>query len=157
MYRIHHADPSHSESLALIAALDAWQTELYPAESNHLTDLCAEESRIFMLIRTPQGDAVGCGAVVVAPAGFGEIKRVYIDPRHRGQRLGEKLLAALEQEAAAQGCHTLRLETGIRQPAAIMLYRRCGYVLTDAFAPYQPDPLSLFMRKTLNHNEAAAL
>jgi putative acetyltransferase len=38
----------------------------------------------------------GCGAIVLSAEGFGEMKRVYIDPQHRGQQLGEKLLAALE-------------------------------------------------------------
>lgn len=156
MYRIIPAKVTQSESQALIAALDAWQTELYPAESNHLTDLSDAQGLIFRLIRGPQDDAVGCGAVLVSGDGFGEIKRIYIDPRHRGQRLGERLLASLEQAAAAQGCHTLRLETGIKQPAAITLYRRCGYELTDAFAPYQPDPLSLFMCKALTRSAAAA-
>lgn len=159
MYRIVPAAVTHPESLTLIAALDAWQTQLYPSESNHLSDLSeAEEERlIFMVIRSPQGEAVGCGAVLITAPGFGELKRVYIDERHRGQRLGEALLAKLEQAAGVRGCHTLRLETGIKQPAAITLYQRCGYALTDAFPPYQPDPLSLFMRKNLTHSEAAAL
>ncbi|HCU0908184.1 TPA: GNAT family N-acetyltransferase, partial [Klebsiella pneumoniae] len=46
-------------------------------------------------------------------------------------------------------CHTLRLETGIHQHAAIALYTRNGYQTRCAFAPYQPDPLSVFMEKPL--------
>lgn len=77
------------------------------------------------------------------------MKRVYIDPQHRGQQLGEKLLAALEEKARRRDCHTLRLETGIHQHAAITLYTRNGYQTRCAFAPYQPDPLSVFMEKPL--------
>lgn len=137
--------------IALIAALDAWQETLYPAESNHLLDLSQlpPQTVIALAIRSPQGEAVGCGAIVLSEEGFGEMKRVYIDPQHRGQQLGEKLLAALEAKARQRDCHTLRLETGIHQHAAIALYTRNGYQTRCAFAPYQPDPLSVFMEKPL--------
>jgi putative acetyltransferase len=62
---------------------------------------------------------------------------------------GRKLLAALEAKARQRDCHTLRLETGIHQHAAIALYTRNGYQTRCAFAPYQPDPLSVFMEKPL--------
>ncbi len=124
--------------------------DLYPAESNHLLDLSQlpPQTVIALAIRSPQGEAVGCGAIVLSEEGFGEMKRVYIDPQHRGQQLGEKLLAALEAKARQRDCHTLRLETGIHQHAAIALYTRNGYQSRCAFAPYQPDPLSVFDGET---------
>lgn len=39
MYTITDIAPTDAEFIALIAALDAWQETLYPAESNHLLDL----------------------------------------------------------------------------------------------------------------------
>ena len=98
MYTVTDIAPTDAEFTALIAALDAWQETLYPAESNHLLDLgqLPPETVIALAIRSPQGEAVGCGAIVLSEEGFGEMKRVYIDPQHRGQQLGEKLLAALE-------------------------------------------------------------
>lgn len=151
MYSITSESASHPDIVALITALDRYQTELYPAESNHLIDLTqlAAGSLLMMVIRDNQLNAVGCGAIVLNGDGSGEMKRVYIDPTHRGQKLGEKLLAALEDEALSRHCHTLRLETGIKQHAAIQLYERCGYQTRTAFAPYAEDPLSLFMEKGL--------
>lgn len=151
MYSITSESPTHPDIVNLIAALDSYQSELYPAESNHLLDLSglSEQALIMMVIRDRQLNAVGCGAIVLNGDGSGEMKRVYIDPTHRGQRLGEKLLAALEDEALSRSCHTLRLETGIKQLAAIQLYERCGYQRCEAFPPYAPDPLSLFMEKVL--------
>ncbi|EMA4137914.1 GNAT family N-acetyltransferase [Cronobacter turicensis] len=158
MYPISIETPGSAESRALIAALDAYQSTLYPAESNHLVDLAElpDDAMIFMVIRH-QDVAVGCGAVMLTGDGCGEIKRVYIDERHRGQRLGEKLMAALEAAARSRGCHTLQLETGIHQQAAVKLYERCGYTQTGPFAPYQPDPLSLFMQKRVSDTAAAVL
>ncbi|MEB6377602.1 GNAT family N-acetyltransferase [Leclercia adecarboxylata] len=151
MYSITSESPAHPDITNLIAALDDYQSALYPAESNHLLDLAALPAHrlIMMVIRDRQLNAVGCGAIVLNGDGSGEMKRVWIDPTHRGQRLGEKLLAALEDEALSRSCHTLRLETGIKQLPAIRLYERCGYQLREAFAPYAPDPLSLFMEKML--------
>ncbi len=39
MYTVTDIAPTDAEFTALIAALDAWQETLYPAESNHLLDL----------------------------------------------------------------------------------------------------------------------
>ncbi|OWG09010.1 GNAT family N-acetyltransferase, partial [Klebsiella pneumoniae] len=84
MYTITDIAPTDAEFIALIAALDAWQETLYPAESNHLLDLSQlpPQTVIAQAIRSPQGEAVGCGAIVLSEEGFGEMKRVYIDPQH---------------------------------------------------------------------------
>nr|VXZ84877.1 Acetyltransferase (GNAT) family [Klebsiella pneumoniae] len=118
MYTITDIAPTDAEFIALIAALDARQETLYPAESNHLLDLSQlpPQTVIAPAIRSPQGEAVGCGAIVLSEEGFGEMKRVYIDPQHRGQQLGEKLLAALEAKARQRDCHTLR-----RRPVSISM------------------------------------
>lgn len=152
MYTIAITQSTDPAVNALIAELDRYQSALYPEESNHLLDLASlpQNQLIVMVIRKGE-EAVGCGAIVLYDAGRGEMKRVFINPTHRGQRLGEKLLAELETAALQRGCRTLQLETGIHQHAAICLYQRCGYKVCDAFAPYQPDPLSVFMVKPLAH------
>lgn len=151
MYAISLSPANHPDISTLIAALDHFQQQLYPSESNHLLDLgqIPSDRLILMIIRDNEHHAVGCGAVVLNHDGSGEMKRVYIDPEYRGQRLGDALLGALEKEAILRNCHTIRLETGIHQPAAITLYHRHGYFERDAFAPYLPDPLSIFMEKVL--------
>ena len=67
MYTVTDIAPTDAEFTALIAALDAWQETLYPAESNHLLDLgqLPPETVIALAIRSPQGEAVGCGAIVL--------------------------------------------------------------------------------------------
>ena len=82
MYSITSESARLPDILSLIAALDRYQSELYPAESNHLIDLAAlpEASLILMIIRDQQLQAVGCGAIVLNGDGTGEMKRVYIDP-----------------------------------------------------------------------------
>jgi putative acetyltransferase len=50
----------------------------------------------------------------------------------------------------SSGIALARLETGIRQPEALGLYRRLGYVERAPFGAYVEDPLSLFMEKRLS-------
>jgi putative acetyltransferase len=63
--------------------------------------------------------------------------------------VGERLLAELERRARVDGLLVLRLETGVRQPAAVRLYERAGYARRGPFGDYSDDPLSLFMEKRL--------
>ena len=134
----------------LVRDLDAYLAALYPAESNHLLDvdaLAAPDVRFFVARRA--GDPIGCGALRIDRAGYGEIKRMFVTPAARGCSLGRRLLDAVEAEARAAGLGWLRLETGIHQPEALGLYRAAGYVARGPFGPYGPDPLSVFMEKAL--------
>ena len=51
---------------------------------------------------------------------------MYVSPAERGKGLGRRLVAALEAEARALGVRRLVLETGVRQAAALGLYRAAG-------------------------------
>jgi putative acetyltransferase len=86
---------------------------------------------------------------VVLEHGYGELKRMYVPPRHRGRGVARALLAVLEAEARAAGATALMLETGIRQPEALSLYEREGFVRCGPFGDYAEDPFSVFMQKPL--------
>ncbi|KGT96056.1 GCN5 family acetyltransferase [Erwinia typographi] len=151
-FSITEVGTDSAELMTLVSELDTFQSGLYPAESNHCLDLSAvkDEQICCVIMRDSKGMAIGCGAVVLQGAGIGEIKRVYIRPGYRGRKLGEKIIAYLEEYAVDSACHLLCLETGIHQEPAISLYLKCGYKTCEAFPPYAKDPLSVFMRKSLN-------
>lgn len=137
----------------MIRWLDDYMSALYPPESNHFLDvsqLLAPNVRFFVAREATRG--VGCGALVVEGASddaYGEVKRMYVDPALRGRGVGRLILDALEAEARAGGVAFLRLETGPKQPEALGLYRRAGFVERGPFGDYAPDPLSVFMEKRL--------
>jgi len=146
---ITRESPRQPDVIRLIDALDAYQTALYPAESNHFLDVAALEApdiRFFVARRA--GEALGCGAMRVA-SDYGEIKRMFVRPEARGLKLGRRILETLEAQARRERLACLRLETGIHQPEAIGLYRVAGFVDRGPFGGYAPDPLSLFMEKRL--------
>jgi putative acetyltransferase len=94
--------------------------------------------------------AVGCGAVLRDPRGWGEVKRMYVRPDQRGRGIGSRVLAAIEEIARRDDVSWLRLETGIHNTEALALYRRGGFVDCVPFGDYAPDPLSVFMEKRVN-------
>jgi putative acetyltransferase len=147
---IRREPPRQPDVAALIEAADALLASLYPAESNHLVDLAGLEApgTAFFVARV-EGRAVGCGAWLRRREAEGELKRLFVSPEARGRGLGRRLLAALEADAAAAGVRVLRLETGVSQPEAVGLYRAAGYVERGPYAPYGPDPYSIFMEKQI--------
>ena len=145
------ADPTQPEARILIAALDRYLGELYQPQDNHLLDpeqLRAPDIR-FLLARL-DGAAAGCGALRIDPAGYGEVKRMYVDPSLRGQGIAKQVMAALEGLARHEGIAVLKLETGALQAEAVGLYRGLGFTPCDSFGDYPcAGGASLFMEKRL--------
>lgn len=133
----------------LLAERDAYFDRLYAGEDRQagLVDI-ERDDLAFFAVRAP-AQLIGCGALL-RHDGYGELKRFYISEAHRGRGLGRRLLQAVEDYARGDGHRTLRLETGILQPAAIALYRSAGFTEIACFGDYVPDPLSIFLEKTLN-------
>ena len=81
--------------------------------------------------------------------GDAEIKRMYVVPVVRGRGLSRLLLVELERRAVAADRRRLVLETGIRQPEAIGLYRSSGYSEIPRFGVYRWDARSRCFGKLL--------
>jgi putative acetyltransferase len=143
--------PDQDEVLALLQASDDYAASLYPAESNHMLDVAAlKRPQVSFIVARIDGLALGCAAVVDSGEDWAEIKRMFVSPNGRGQKIGRRLLEKLESIAAKRGISCLRLETGIKQPEALSLYRSAGFLEIAPFASYQPDPLSVFMEKRIS-------
>lgn len=139
----------------LIHALDREVQGRYPEDGSYFSRLDAEEvvegsGGFFVAYR--HGEAIGCGAVRGVEPGIMEVKRMYVVPTARGQRVGHAILDALEAEARRLGAHRLLLETGPRQPEAIALYERVGFTHIPLYGEYADSPhphLSTCMGKDL--------
>jgi putative acetyltransferase len=60
-----------------------------------------------------------------------ELRKMYIEPGHRGQGWGGRLLEQMIQEARSRGFHRMHLETTAVLKAAIALYQRYGFAPID--------------------------
>ena len=92
-------------------------------------------------------EAVGCGAFKEFADGRVEIKRMFVQPAHRGQGIAQAILAELEQwawELHYTGCV---LETGKNQPEAIRLYQKTGYRTIPNYGQYVGIEISVCFQK----------
>ena len=147
--------PDRDDVRRLISSSDSHLASLYPAESNHLTDIAALASPdVSFLAVLCAGEAVGCGALVRTRPGECELKRMFVAAAHRGRGLARRILHALEAIAGEEK-RGVRLETGVKQVEAIALYKSAGFVEIAPFGSYAPDPLSVFMEKRLLRRQGA--
>jgi GNAT superfamily N-acetyltransferase len=78
-----------------------------------------------------------------------ELKRMFTAKSARGQGLGRRMLATIEESARQAGCVRLILETGDRQPEAISLYESAGYLRIPDFGYYAGESGVLSYAKKL--------
>jgi putative acetyltransferase len=147
---IEYLDPDAPEVQELIAASDAYYIDLYPAESNHLEsseDL--KRSNVLFVGCRIENEIVASGAAKIMQddGNYAEIKRVFVLDHHRGKGLSNKIMCYLEDELQIRGIKLFRLETGVKQPEALGLYRKLGYRERGPFGSYVTDPFSVFMEK----------
>jgi GNAT superfamily N-acetyltransferase len=147
-------DPTSSTALALMAALTG---EL---EGRYDQDVTVDVTRmpelhnissegVQFVIAWLDGQPVGCGAVRPIDKLATEVKRMYVVPEARGRGIAWQILTYLETLAAAAGFTATRLETGIRQPEAVALYEKAGYVPIPCYGIYAQNPESCCFEKQL--------
>lgn len=147
---IERMSPQSGEARKLIEALDAELRARYQtAETHGLSARDLDDPETVFLVARRGSDAIACGAIRRIDAATGEVKRMFVHPGFRGRGLSRQILLALEEEARQKGIVTLRLETGVRQPEAIGLYRSAGYAQIPAFGEYVGDIHSVCYEKSL--------
>ncbi len=157
MLSVTRETPNQADILALFEQSDAYAASLYPEEDRHPVDvdyLSAAHVRFF--VARWQGQAVGCGALVIGANGIAEVKRVVVDAAARGKGIGRAVLAVIEAAAIADGVRLIQLETGPLSTPALRLYRAFGYRERGPFGSYRPSPFSLFMERDLLQETEAA-
>lgn len=91
-----------------------------------------------LLLAGPPDDAFACIALRPLEWDVGEVKRLYVQPRARGQGWGRRLVQALITEARAIGYRELKLDTLERMGEARALYASVGF---QPCAAYYHNPL----------------
>lgn len=92
--------------------------------------------------------AVGCGSIKPFSETEVEVKRMFVHPDNRGQGIASDILTELENWARELHFTACVLETGKKQPEAIALYQKMGYVIVPNYGQYIGVENSVCMRKT---------
>ena len=96
------------------------------------------------------GSSVGCGAFKRFGEDSVEIKRMFVRPEKRGQGIAAAILRELEDWARELNFKCAVLETGKKQPEAIRLYEKSGYVVIPNYGQYEGMENSICMKKLLD-------
>ena len=142
-------EPASSPAAGRLAGeLDALILERYPGlPTNGLEPDFDAKGGVFV-VGYAAGEPVACGALR-REGEAAEIKRMYVAPACRGRGFARTILAFLEAEAGRRGFARAILETGIRQPEAIGLYRSAGWREIQCWGAYADEPVSRCFAKDL--------
>jgi len=154
MPRLRLVTPSHPAAAPLLAGLrQEYHTTYGPDVAAELDAYSEYEffppAGAFLVLES-SGITVAGGALRRLEPGVGEIKRLWTAPDHRGRGYARRVLRALEEAAVRRGYHTVRLQTGILQGAAIGLYGSAGYQPVPPWGRYADDPRLLPYEKRLD-------
>jgi len=142
--RADYTDPVHAR--AVVQLLDSYAQDpagggkpLSDYAKAHLVKELAARPQAFSVLAFDGDKAVGLVNCIEGFSTFAcrplvNIHDVVVLPGHRGQRIGEKMLALVDQIARERGACKLTLEVLQGNLGAVKLYERVG------FAGYQLDP-----------------
>jgi GNAT superfamily N-acetyltransferase len=149
MLTISRTDSNNGDFIALVRDLDHYLSEQDGPEHAFYAQFNKIEALKYVLVAYHQGLAVGCGAIKPFDDASMEVKRMYVKPEFRGQKIASRLLTALEDWAFELDMTRCILETGKRQPEAIALYEKSGYQRFPNYGQYEGVENSVCFEKTL--------
>ena len=142
-------DSENTDFINLVAALDADLKFRDGEEHSFYSQFNKIDTIKHAIVAYENNQPVGCGAIKAYSANAVEVKRMYVPPACRGRQIASQVLHQLEQWAKEMNYAKCILETGKRQPEAIALYKKNGYVVIPNFGQYENVENSLCFEKTL--------
>jgi putative acetyltransferase len=150
MINLQRTDSSNEDFRALIKELDKDLWSRYKDRQAIYDQHNVIENNQNVIVAYKDGEAVGCGCFKKFKEGIVEIKRMYVKPQHRGQKIAAAILMGLEEWAKELKNTITVLETGIHQMEAIHLYRKSGYLVIENYGAYKNMPESICMQKEIS-------
>jgi len=127
MIRIVRTDCYDQDFLDLVRALDSELAIIDGEEHSFYSQFNKIDNIRYVVIAYQDDEPVGCGAMKDYEGEAMEIKRMYVSPGSRNKGIASKILSELEAWSGEMNYAKCILETGIRQPDAIRLYKKNGY------------------------------
>lgn len=136
MIRIERTNSSDIHFLALVKELDQYLAFIDGEDAPFYAQFNKTGLLNEVVVAWENNTPVGCGAFKPYDTDTAEIKRMYVVPGSRNKGIATQVLRELEKWAAELKYSRLVLETGHRQPDAIHLYLKEGYLQIPNFGQY---------------------
>lgn len=150
MYTIQRSTSENNDFQKLVRELDKdlairdGEDHAFFAQFNKIADLR------HVVIVYEEGMAVGCGAIKPYQENVMEVKRMFVVPEKRARGAASAVLLELEKWAKELGYQKCILETGIKQPEAIALYKKNDYLIIPNYGQYADVESSVCFEKLLD-------
>jgi ribosomal-protein-alanine acetyltransferase len=121
--------PARREDLDAICRLEQGCFSAYNLSRRQLQYLQHRHTAVF-LVAERGGQIVGEGIALLRHHKHSLSGRVYslaVDPAHRGQRIGERLMRAMVEQLSDRGVRRVYLEVEASNTSAVHLYERLGF------------------------------
>ena len=150
MIKIIRTNSDHPDFISLVRLLDADLAKRDGNEHSFYAQFNKIDKIKHAVLVYEDEKPVACGAIKQYAEDIMEVKRMYTLPVYRGKGIATMVLNELEKWAAELGYAKCILETGKRQPEAISLYTRNGYVLIPNYGQYAGVENSVCFEKPIN-------
>jgi putative acetyltransferase len=101
-------------------------------EMSQLRDIFSETRRNAFWVVEAGGEIIGIFGIECRDDETTELRRMYLDGRHRGRGIAQRMLQCAETRARELGFARLILSTSELQRAAIAFYQKSGYRLVGS-------------------------
>jgi putative acetyltransferase len=149
MIRIVRTDSADQDFINLVRALDSELAIIDGEEHSFYSQFNKIDNIQCVVIAYQHDEPMGCGAIKDYRGEAMEIKRMYVSPESRNKGVASKILFDLESWTRELNYSKCILETGIRQPDAIALYRKNGYIQIPNWGQYIGVENSVCFEKTI--------
>jgi GNAT superfamily N-acetyltransferase len=149
MIKLQRTTSDNEDFRLLISELDKELRSRYQEKQAIYDQYNIIENNPNVVIAYREEMPIGCGCFKKFDDRSVEIKRMFVRPEYRGQKIAASILQQLENWAMELNISGAVLETGIKQPDAIHLYRKSGYIVVENYGPYKGLPESICMQKNL--------
>ncbi len=136
MIRLIKTDSNNADFRFLVKQLDAYLAIIDGDDHSFYNQFNKIDELKNAIVAYMDDKPVACGAIKEYSGTAMEVKRMFTLPEARGKGLALQVLSELENWAKQSGYQTCVLETGIRQPEAIALYKKTGYKRIANYGQY---------------------
>lgn len=151
--RLIRTDSDNKDFIKLVKMLDTELAIVDGEDHSFYSQFNGIDKIRYVIMAYVSEKPLGCGAIKEFDRESMEIKRMYVAPESRNKGIASGILSELERWACELSYAKCVLETGKRQPDAISLYKKNGYMQISNYGQYAGVENSVCFEKKLGVNQ----